>query len=271
LVTYNQAPTVIKHLAIIREHSYRRAATGSGRASDLDRFDMFYNHLVLWSDRANDIIGGYRVYGPFDNESYKQAYAFGAVYIGEEMKKRLGQTLELGRSFIQPKYQKTRSLHNLFCAIGNYIRLYQPSVRYLYGAVSMSRNLPEEAQFYIYAFYRYYYGAGKNYLSSGVSYVKELVALKSDRLTITDNECEYYQELASNSYDENLKLLKARLNKFNCDIPSLFKYYTQVFGRNGIVFSDFAVDEIVNTIDGIIIADLDTLPEKLKKLYGAIV
>ena len=64
------------------------------------------------------------------------------------MESRLSQGLELGRSFIAPAYWRSRALDQLWQGIGLYLQRH-PELRYLFGPVSMSVNLPREAREWI--------------------------------------------------------------------------------------------------------------------------
>src|SRR5690606_13943644 len=71
---------------------------------------------------------------------------------------RLVQGMELGRSFVAPAYQGSRSLDYLWLGIGAYLRT-QPRVRYLFGPVSISADLPVAAREQLVAYYSRYFGA----------------------------------------------------------------------------------------------------------------
>src|SRR5207344_1541514 len=71
---------------------------------------------------------------------------------------RLAQGMELGRSFVAPKYWGTRSLDYLWLVIGAYLRRH-PQVRYLFGPVSISAALPIAAREQMVAYYDRYFSA----------------------------------------------------------------------------------------------------------------
>ena len=60
--------------------------------------------------------------------------------------------LELGRSFVQPKYWGMRSLDYLWQGIGAYLAAHQ-QVQYLFGPVSLSSSLPKSARDMVAYFY----------------------------------------------------------------------------------------------------------------------
>ncbi len=68
----------------------------------------------------------------------------------------LAQGIELGRSFIQPKYWGKRGLDYLWLGIGAYLAKY-PHYRYLFGPVSISGSMPIAARDLLITFYRLYF------------------------------------------------------------------------------------------------------------------
>ncbi|MBQ1673346.1 MAG: hemolysin, partial [Bacteroidales bacterium] len=58
------APNVLREIGRLREISFRAGGGGTGKAMDLDAFDLDpafkYKQLVLWDPDAECIIGGYR-------------------------------------------------------------------------------------------------------------------------------------------------------------------------------------------------------------------
>ena len=63
IVTYQQAPNVVREIGRLREIAFRAAGGGTGLALDLDEFDTCkhpYYQLIVWSPEDEQILGGYR-------------------------------------------------------------------------------------------------------------------------------------------------------------------------------------------------------------------
>ena len=63
IVTWHNAPNVLREIGRLREIAFRSDGGGTGLACDLDDFDTCencYKQIVLWNPDANEIIGGYR-------------------------------------------------------------------------------------------------------------------------------------------------------------------------------------------------------------------
>src|SRR6202034_2737944 len=109
----------------------------------LDRFDLYYLHLVLCNKGKSEIAGAYRM-----GEAPKILARFGqkGLYTDSLFRfkagffARLGPALELGRSFIRPEYQRAYApLLLLWKAIGGFVAKH-PQYSTLIGAVSVSNQ-----------------------------------------------------------------------------------------------------------------------------------
>ncbi|MFM8472774.1 MAG: lysophospholipid acyltransferase family protein [Candidatus Kapaibacterium sp.] len=134
-------PTVMREIGRLREITFRLAGEGSGKSCDIDVFDSMYTHIVLWSKTTSAVAGAYRV-GRVDEllRRYGRHGLYGNTLFGfsDEALEDLSQSLELGRSFVRPEYQRDPSvLALLLRGIGTYVARY-PHYRYLMGAVSIS-------------------------------------------------------------------------------------------------------------------------------------
>jgi putative hemolysin len=116
---------------------------GTGRPADLDAFDRYYLHLVLWDEAAGQIAGAYRM--GLADEILADG-GVGALYTSTLFKfrrgmfDRLGPAIELGRSFVSEEYQRGYlPLLLLWHGIGAYVAEH-PKYRYVFGAVSISND-----------------------------------------------------------------------------------------------------------------------------------
>jgi len=46
---------------VMREISFRAVGEGSGKTRDMNRYDLSYEHIVLWDDQTLGIVGSYRI------------------------------------------------------------------------------------------------------------------------------------------------------------------------------------------------------------------
>lgn len=139
----DRIPALLHEIGRQREITFRAVGEGTGEPVDIDRHDQFYEHLIAWDNRKNMLVGGYRIARV--NEVIRR-FGRTALYLGslfefrEPFFKLLGPTLELGRSFVRPEYQRSFApLLALWRGIGEYVAR-NPRYSKLIGPVSVSAD-----------------------------------------------------------------------------------------------------------------------------------
>jgi putative hemolysin len=136
-----QMPNLMKELGRLREVTFRAVGEGTGKRTDLDRFDLTYKHLLLWSKSNRELVGAYRL--GLTSEILPQRGADGLYTstlfrYNQKVFDQLGPALELGRSFVRTEYQRQYApLLMLWKGIGRYLAAH-PELAVLFGAVSIS-------------------------------------------------------------------------------------------------------------------------------------
>jgi putative hemolysin len=259
LIEQENAPVLLSEIGRLREYSFRKVGEGSGRKKDIDRFDEYYQHLVLWDDEALEVVGAYRIgecnwilswlgkEGMYLNELCDMTDGFDLY---------LEDAIELGRSFVQPKYWGTRALDYLWQGIGAYLS-HNTHIKYMMGPVSISGTYPKHAQDALVYFYSAYFGFEEQTLKAKTPYrLSQLVKQEFDEL------------FSGQDYYEDFKRLKEYLRVFNVTVPTLYKQYSELCEENGARFIDFGIDTSFNDcVDGYILVDVRKIKESKRKRY----
>jgi putative hemolysin len=132
-----QLPAVLPEIGRLRELTFRRVGEGTGLARDLDRFDERYQHLFVWDRDRREIAGAYRI-GATDVLGVDHMYTRTLFDYDESLFSQIGPALELGRSFVQPDYQRDFSPLLLLWKGVSRLVAQQPRYRRLFGVVSIS-------------------------------------------------------------------------------------------------------------------------------------
>ncbi|HOT96063.1 MAG TPA: GNAT family N-acyltransferase [bacterium] len=259
LVEFERAHRVLREIARLREQTFRKVGEGTGLKLDLDRFDRYYQHIVLWDDAPLEIIGSYRVgscqrilaghgvEGLYTHTLFK--YSPAALPI-------LNEALELGRSFVQVKYWKSNALDYLWQGIGAYLA-HHPEIRYLIGPVSISNTYTERAKELLVYFYQTWF-PGDPALAPHVS---------PFRISL-HNQAELALLFPHIEYREELRKLKEALKMLGFSIPVLYKQYSELCEEGGVAFIDFGVDkDFADCIDGLILVRIDLLRPNKRERY----
>ena len=148
---HRNSPLLMQEIGRIRELTFRHAGGGTGKALDLDEYDLNpdrpQKQLIIWDPDNREIIGGYRFIFPEQKENDFSVNRFASSsyfsFSQKFIKKFLPHTMELGRSFVRPEYQSAAmgrkslfSLDNLWDGLGAII-IDNPQIRYLFGKVTM--------------------------------------------------------------------------------------------------------------------------------------
>jgi putative hemolysin len=140
---------LLQEIGRLREITFRGVGEGTGRASDLDRFDPDYVHLFAWRRETGQIVGAYRL-GLVDQIVARRGpaglYTSTLFRYGRSFLERIGPTIELGRSFVAPDFQKDYApLVLLWRGIGVFVAR-RPQYRTLLGPVSISARYSEASR-----------------------------------------------------------------------------------------------------------------------------
>ena len=145
LSEYKNIPNLIKEIGVRREIAFRAVGEGTNTPLDLDNYDTYYRHLILWDKEKKALIGAYRLgFGMdiVDKFGIKGFYSHSLFRYKEAFKGELAHSIELGRSFVAIEYQKDPlALMLLFKGLF-YTVIKYPWVKHLVGPVSISSAYP---------------------------------------------------------------------------------------------------------------------------------
>ncbi|THB67230.1 MAG: lysophospholipid acyltransferase family protein [Gammaproteobacteria bacterium] len=259
LYDHKESTSIMREIGRLREISFRAVGEGSGMKRDIDQYDSHYHHLILWDQDDLEIVGAYRF---ADTKRVIEQNGVEALYVNslfgydKPMKPYLDRGLEMGRSFVQPKYWGKRSLDYLWQGIGAFIAK-NPEFRYLFGPVSISDSFPPAARDILVWYYSHYYPHGN----------KAVNAKKPFRLT--PDALNYASEIfCGDNAKEDFKRLKHSLDNLGVAVPTLYKQYSELCEEGGVTFIEFNVDpDFNNCLDGLVLVDIAKLKPNKRKRY----
>jgi len=245
-------PNILREIGRLREVTFRAVGEGTNKSIDLDEYDLYYNHLILWDRTAQKIAGAYRV---GNGAQIMQRYGKRGFYISSlfrldaSLKHMLEQSLELGRSFIVSEYQKHRlSLFLLWKGILFYL-LSNSHFRYIIGPVSISNQYQAVSKELIIQFIT------KHHFDHQLA---ELVTPRNafrPRLSKVDTEA----LLASTQNDiKKLDRIISEIEPSSFTMPVLLKKYLQ---QNAKIIAFNCDPKFNNALDGLMYLDMMNLPE----------
>ena len=267
IVTWKDAPNVLKEIGRLREIAFRAAGGGTGKSLDLDEYDLMehpYHQLIVWNPESEEILGGYRYFlgdeVEFDEKGdpiLATAHMF--KFSDKFLKEYLPATIELGRSFVTLEYQSTRAgskglfaLDNLWDGLGA-LTVVMPQVKYLFGKMTMYPSYNRFGRDMILYFLRKHFDD------------KDRLIIPEKPLTLETDPAVLEKLFCHDTFKEDYKVLNAEIRKLGYNIPPLVNAYMglsptmRMFGTA----INYGFGDVEET--GILIAVDEILEEKRKR------
>jgi putative hemolysin len=251
-----QIPNLLHEIGRLREITFREVGEGTNNSIDLDKYDKYYYHLLLWDREAKCLAGAYRM--GLGKEIYKK-YGINGFYIQTlfriepELYQMMENTIEMGRAFITREYQqKPMPLFLLWKGIVH-VTLRYPEYKYLMGGVSISNQFSDFSKSLMIEFMKsHYYDP----------YIAQYIYPKK----------EYKVKLKDADKDFVFDSTKADMQKFDkiideiepgaLRIPVLIKKYVKQNAR----LVAFNVDpKFNNAVDGLMYIKVSDIPDSTVK------
>lgn len=252
----SQQPLLLEELGRLREVTFRAIGEGTGKSKDIDPFDLWYDHLILYNSTDQTIAGAYRI-GRCDEilstRGLRGLYTYSLFHMKRRLFQEIHPALELGRAFIQDKYQRSFApLYLLWRGIGQYILTY-PQYRYLLGPVSISSQFPDLSKALLAAFLEDKHAA------------TELMGTARGRTpyTIPKQYRQHYYTVSVQSLQDVQELIE-ELEGSHLKVPILIKHYLKMGAR----IIAFNIDHAFNdAMDILAVTDLLASPPELMIKY----
>lgn len=240
------SPKLMQEVGRLREATFRAAGGGTGKGCDIDDYDTAdqpYRQLIVWDPSAKEILGGYRyIMGeqiPIDKEgnvklATSRMFHFSKRFIQEY----LPQTIELGRSFVQPQYQSSKAgskslfaLDNLWDGLGSLI-VNHPEIKYFFGKVTMYTHYNKQARDLILSFMNKYFRDKENLLTPFTPVKIGLTDEKAKEIFSAESFMDDYKTLSKmvRDHGENIPPL---INAYMSLTPSMKTFGTAINERFG--------------------------------------
>lgn len=265
----HQAPVLMREVGRLREESFRAAGGCSGRSVDIDIYDTManpYRQLIVWNPRSLEIVGGYRFMSGCDacfNADGTPALATAELFdfSDEFLEKYLPVSLELGRSFVSPEYQSSRSCSKSIFALDNLwdglaaIMMLNPHLSFYFGKVTIHPGYSMEAASLIMHFLSKHYG-DRNSL---VRPKHPFVPLGNGNVFCTDSAKADYCAKA------DYKVLKKAVSELGFKIPPLINSYLNL-ATTMTYFGFTECRDLIGAFDGgMMIKFADIYPDRKER------
>ena len=260
LGTAHEMPLLVREIGRLREVTFRSVGEGTGKSLDLDRFDDYYWHLLLWHKTKRELVGAYRAGNTKEilaEHGIRGLYTSTLFRYDERLFQKLAPALELGRSFVRLEYQRQYApLLLLWKGIASLVAM-RPEISVLFGAVSISNDYSKASREMIYRFFE------------SRMQEDELTGLIEPRRPFRPARLRPWDCRSMCHLLRDLDDLSQPINDVEADgkgLPILLRQYARIGGR----LISFNVDrQFSNVLDGLVVVDLrQTDPAVLERYMG---
>lgn len=254
----SSAPNVLLEIGRQREIAFRAVGEGSNHTRDIDEFDYYYYHLVLWDRDKKTIAGAYRIgRGAEIMEFYGKHgfYTHTLFRFKREFQSYLQESVELGRSYVAVEYQRQRlPLFLLWEGIIQMLSNFKEA-KYIIGPVSMSNDYQALSKELVIEFIQKNFGD------------EEMSKLVRPRTKIRNAVKKVDKEaliLAAGGEIKKFDRLLAAIEPMGKTMPVLYKKY---LAQNAKILAFNRDRKFNDAIDAFMILDIQNLPtEKADKI-----
>ncbi len=255
-----EIPNLLLEIGRLRELTFRSVGEGTGKRRDLDDFDQYYSHVLLWNKSKQELVGAYRAGDTAEILAHRGIpglYTSTLFRYDEKLFHKLGPALELGRSFVRPEYQRQYApLLLLWKGIARLVAT-RPEIAILFGAVSISNDYSGASREMIYRFFE-----ARMQQDELAAYIAPRSPFRPGFLRRWDcrSMCHALRHL------DDLSEPITDLEADGKGLPILLRQYAKVGGK----LLGFNVDrKFSNVLDGLVVVDLrQTDPGVLERYMG---
>jgi len=251
-----EIPNILHEIGRLREITFREIGEGSNNSIDLDKFDKYYHHLILWDNNSQKLVGAYRMgigKGIFKRYGINGFYVHSLFKIEPELYPMMENTIEMGRAFIIKDYQqKPMPLFLLWKGI-IHITLRYPKHKYLMGGVSISNQFSDFSKSLMIEFMKsHYYDP----------YVAQYIHPKKEfKVKLKDGDKDFVFDATQSDMNKFDKVID-EIEPGALRIPVLIKKYVKQNAR----LVAFNVDpKFNNAVDGLMYIKVADIPESTMK------
>ncbi len=248
----NRIPYLLDEIGRQREITFRAVGEGTGQSRDLDEFDLYYYHLILWDHENQKLVGAYRMGRGTEILEYygKKGFYMNSLFkMSNDFKPYLMRSVELGRSFVVQEYQRQRwPLFLLWQGITLSLKNFS-EVRYIMGPVTMSDTYKNMSKHIMIQFLEEHYGDER--LSS---LVKPRVKVKKDKSK--EEDADALVKFAKSDLKKVDRII-GEIEPMGLQMPVLYKKY---LAQNAKIIA-FNRDPLFNdAIDAFMVLDIEQMP-----------
>lgn len=274
IVNVHNSPETVQEVGRLRELTFASADGGTGKPVDLDELDLSdnpYQQLIVWNPEEEDIVGGYRfidgatVAGGKGNPQHDLSMGHYFQFSPQFLEDYLPYSIELGRSWVQPKYQPAVdprkgmfALDNIWDGLGAIVLKYE-NMRHFYGKVTMYPSYDRNARNWVLNFLEHYF-------SDTEGLMHPILQAEFQKLPGLEQHFPINRLDFSTNFKKGLRNLGKLTSEFGESVPPLIKQY-MVLSPEMKTFGTFVNADFGNVEETGILISVDKIYEEKRSRY----
>ncbi|WP_299699834.1 GNAT family N-acyltransferase [uncultured Tateyamaria sp.] len=232
-----RAAQALRYDVFVRELGGGGAMVDHLAGLERDRFDPFFDHLVLYDDAVGQVVAVYRMLRAEQAEGAGQFYSEDEYDLAP-LRATGRRLLELGRSCVHKDYRGGAALYHLWNGLAAYVAEHQIDI--MFGVAS-------------------FHGTNPRAIAQPLSLLHHRhLAPEPLRVTARAPHAATMNLIPEDQIDRRAAMV---------DMPALIKAYLRL---GGVVGEGAYVDHAFNTTDVCLIMDTAAMSDRQRRIYGAV-
>ena len=256
----DSAPLLLSEICRLRSESYGGVgiALDDGECGDAADRDGTYRQLVVWDRERCEIVGGYRYAvgrgAKVDRLSLSRYMVLSESFLSEY----LPRGIELGRSFVSPRYQSGNqltiyALDALWEGLAMVVR--HESAEYLFGRITLYNSLGVKARNLLVGYMQY------------ASPIKERLMVARAPYKVGISRQRYSEIFIGDTPQQNYRILLSWVRKMGCRIPPIISSYLRL-SPNVKLFDSYKNYDLGGVVESAIMLTISEFYDGVKSRYG---
>ena len=255
------APTILEEVCRLRKESYNGvgvALDDGVMGCDADR-DGTYRQLVVWDRERGEIVGGYRYAVGRDVVADRLSLSRYMVLLDTFVRGYLPRGIELGRSFVSPRYQNCGNAFTIYAldalweGLARVVKL--ESAEYLFGRITLYNSLGVRARNML-----------VGYMQHASSVIEPLMVAR-EPFKVGLSRRRYSEIFIGDTAQENYKILLLQMRQMDRRIPPMISSYLRL-SPSLKLFDSYKNCELGGVVESAIMLTISEFYDSVKCRYG---
>ena len=254
------SPLLLEEVCRLRRESYQRVGVVLDDSVDGDMADRdgTYRQLVVWDRDRGEVVGGYRYAVGREARVERLSLSHYMVLSERFVKEYLPRGVELGRSFVSPRYQSGGNTLTIYALDAIWEGLAKvvnrESAEYLFGRVTLYDSLGAKARNLLVGYMQH------------ASPVRELLMVARVPFKVGISRRRYNEIFIGDTVQDNYRILLSKMRQMDRRIPPIISSYLRLSPTLKL-FDSYRNEDLGGVVESAIMLTISEFYDKVKGRY----